>query len=369
MRRTFPFFLLFALSACSNKTPATIEESRATNDVISLAKPMAEHVSLATTHIQPIEAITSLSGRIDFDPNHLTRVYPLVNGVISRLYVTQGDAVKKGETLADVYSSDVATAISDFQKAKESLALTLDKLEREKKLFTEKLVAPQDVQQAETDRAQAQAEYDRSLSALRLLGGNEHSSAMTFHITAPIDGIVVERLAQPGSQMRNDGSSLAFTIGSTSNLWISLDAYPDQLRALHVGDSVVLKAAGLEDHPLVSRIENIAPMVDPTSFTTKVRCTLPNSGGLLKPAMFVRATVYHPDGLGLFVPAAAVFYDADGKTYVFSKIGDRSFRKEEVTIGQTEPDRVQITGGLQDGDTVVGDKALFLNDELQADQK
>ncbi|HEX5315040.1 MAG TPA: efflux RND transporter periplasmic adaptor subunit, partial [Candidatus Kapabacteria bacterium] len=95
----------------------------------------------------------------------------------------------------------------------------------------------------------------------------------------------------------------------------------------------------------------------------------PNSGGLLKPAMFVGATVYHPDGSGLYVPARAVFYDADGKTYVFIKTAPNSFRKQEVVISQTEPDRVQITRGLNPGDTVVADHALFLNDELQADQK
>jgi RND family efflux transporter MFP subunit len=225
------------------------------------------------------------------------------------------------------------------------------------------------VQQAESDEAQAKADYNRSLDALKLLGGNEKSSAMTFQITAPIEGTVVERLAQPGSQVRNDGSTLAFTIGSTSSLWVSLDAYPENLRSLKVGDSVVLKAAGMEDKPFSSKIEYIAPTVDPTTFTTKVRCTLPNSGGLLKPAMFVGATVYHADGQGLYIPASAVFYDADGKVYTFLQTTTRTFRKQEVTLGQTEPDRVQIASGLNVGDTVVGDKSLFLNDELQSDQK
>jgi len=96
---------------------------------------------------------------------------------------------------------------------------------------------------------------------------------------------------------------------------------------------------------------------------------LPNSGGLLKPAMFVGATVYHPDGPGLYIPAAAAFYDSDGKVYVFVKTGARSYQKREVTLGQTERDRVQIASGLEIGDTVVGDHALFLNDELLSDQK
>ncbi len=372
------YFLLFAallamsasLVACSNKTPATIEESKATSkEDITLSTRMAAQLPLAAAEMQPIQFITLLSGKIDFNPNEVTNVYPLVSGVISHIYVNQGDQVRKGEVLADVYSSDFASAISDFQKAKAGLSLTQKALQRERELLTAKVAAQRDVQQAKSDYAQAQAEYDRSLETLKLLGGTANSSNMTFHITAPIDGTVVSRLAQPGSQVRSDGSTLAFVIGSTSSLWVMLDAYPDDLRNLHVGDSVVLKAAGLEDHPLSSRIEYISPTVDPTSFTTKVRCTLPNSGGLLKPAMFVGATVYHPDGPGLYIPAGAVFYDADGKTYVFIQTAPHAFRKQEVNIAQTEPDRVQITGGLNAGDSIVADHALFLNDELQADQK
>ena len=361
------------MSACSNKTPATTEESQAVSkEVITLSTTMvqrARRCCLAAAETVPTKYIPLLSGHIDFDPNEVTNVYPLVNGGISHIYVSQGDAVKKGQVLADMYSSDFASAISDYQKAKSELTLTEKALARERELFDAKVASKQDVQQAENDFAQAQAESDRSLKTLKLLGGNENSNTMTFQNTAPIAGTVVVRAAQPGSQMRNDGSTLAFTIGSTSSLWISLDAYPENLRTLHIGDSVVLKVAGLEDKPFNSKIEYISPTVDPTTFTTKVRCTLPNSGGLLKPAMFVGATVYHADGPGLFVPATAVFYDADGKVYVFFRTAARTFRKQEVTLGQTEPDRVQITSGLNAGDTVVGVKSLFRNDELQADQK
>ncbi|HZK77172.1 MAG TPA: efflux RND transporter periplasmic adaptor subunit [Candidatus Kapabacteria bacterium] len=359
-----------SVSSCSNKTPPSIEESKATSkEDIVLSTRMASQLPLATAKIEPTKFISLLSGKIDFDPNEVTNVYPLVGGVISRIYVNQGDIVRKGQVLAEVYSSDIANAVSDFQKSRAQHEVAQQALARMKSLLESRLVSQSDLEQAENSEAQARADYDRSLKTLKLLGGNENTTSMTFQITAPIDGTVVSRLAQPGSQVRSDGSTLAFVIGSTSSLWVTLDAYPDDLRNLHVGDSVVLKAAGLEDHPFSSRIEYISPTVDPTSYTTKIRCTLPNSGGMLKPSMFVGATVYHPDGPGLYVPAPAVFYDADGKTYVFVETAPNTFRKRECTIAQTEPDRVQITNGLSAGDTIVADHALFLNDELQADQK
>ncbi len=360
---------LLMLGACSNKSPEPTEESKATKDVIVVSEKMASQLPLAEAQTEPIKIMTLLSGHIDFDPNKVTQVYPLVGGVISHIYVTQGDIVRKGQVLADVYSSDFASAISDFQKARAESTLTEKALKREQELLAAKVASQQDVQQAENDEAQAKADYQRSLSALKLLGGNENSNTMTFQITAPIDGAVVQRLAQPGSQVRNDGSTLAFMIGSTESLWVSLDAYPDNLHSLNVGDSVVLKAAGMEEHPFSSRIEYISPTVDPATFTTKVRCTLPNSGGLLKPAMFVGATVYHAEGQGLYIPASAAFYDADGKVYAFIQTAPHTFRKEHVMTGETESDRVQIMSGLNAGDTIVGAGALFLNDELQSDQK
>ena len=360
---------LLTLGACSNKSAEPAEESKATKDVITVSAKMASQLPLAAAETEQIKFISVLSGHIDFNPNSVTHVYPLVGGVISHIYVTQGDIVRNGQVLADVYSGDFASVISDFQKSKAELTLADKALAREQELLAAKVASQHDVQQAESDEAQAKADYRRNLDALKLLGGNENSSAMTFQITAPIDGAVVERLAQPGSQVRSDGSTLAFTIGSTTSLWVSLDAYPENLHSLNVGDSVVLKAAGLEDHPFGSRIEYISPTVDPASFTTKVRCTLPNSGGLLKPAMFVRATVYHNDGAGLYIPSSSAFYDADGKVYVFFQTAPHTFRKQEVKIGQTESDRVQIMSGLNAGDAIVGDKSLFLNDELQADQK
>lgn len=329
---------------------------------------MGSSIGLAHAENGRIQIPTFLSGRITFDPNHVTHVYPLVTGIIDRIYVNQGDVVHKGQVLADVHSADIASAVSDLQKARANRDVADKSLERMKYLLQSKLVAPSDLEQTVSAASQARAEYDRSLHALTILGGNESNSGSTFHIVAPIDGTVLERAAQPGSQVRNDGTTLGFTIGSTSSLWISLQAYPNDLKNIHVGDSVVLKASGFEDHPFSSRIEYISPTVD-TTFTTQVRCSLPNTEGFLKPGMFVGATVYHADGEGLFVPSTAVFYDADGKTYVFVQTGEHQFRKQEITTVQTASDRTQITSGLTNGESIAGSQALFLNDELQADQK
>lgn len=362
--------LALVLASCSSSNPpASEEESNVAKDIITVSGKMSAKLPVVQVVLQLTNHLVLLSGRIEFDPNKVTRVYSLVTGVVNHIDVDPGAVVRKGQVLAEVNSTDIANAVSDFQKSRDHHEAAQKALVRMRALFESKLVSQSDLEQTESEESQAHADYDRSLNALKLLGGNERTTSMTFKIDAPIDGTVVERLTQPGSQVRSDGSLALFTIGSTESIWVTLDAYPENLRSLHVGDSVVLKAAGLEDRPFTSRIDYISPTVDPTSFTTKVRCTLPNSESLLKPGMFVSATVYHPDGPGLYIPSAAAFYDNDGKVYVFLKTGTRSFRKQQIQIGQAEADRIQVMNGLSQNDSVVANNALFLNDELQADQK
>ncbi|HWF45272.1 MAG TPA: efflux RND transporter periplasmic adaptor subunit, partial [Candidatus Kapabacteria bacterium] len=266
-------------------------------------------------------------------------------------------------------SSDIASAISDYQKASAALRNLQRSLEQQRQLFASKLVAERDLQQAESDAAQAQADYDRSLHTLKIFGANEKTTSPLYEITAPIAGIVLESFAQPGAQVRSDGSTPGFTIGTTNSLWITLDAYADELRSLSVVDTVVIRAAGLEDRPFTTTIQYINAVVDPTTFTTKVRCTLPNTNGMLRPSMFVSATVYHSAGSGLYIPSTAAFLDADGKYYAFAKRGECKYQKVEIEVGKSESSRIQVTNGLGAGDTIVADKALYLNDELASDQK
>ena len=362
--------LAIIIAGCSgNSAPSAAEQTKATGNIITFAPAMNTTLPLTTVSEQTGRTEISLSGKVEFDPTSITHVYSLVTGIYNHIYVLQGTTVRKGQVLADVYSSDIANAVSDYQKSSAVLRNAQKALVREQKLFASKLAAEQDVEQAESSAGQAQADYDRSLHTLKLFGGNPQTTSPVYQIIAPIWGVVVESFAQPGMQVRNDGSQAAFTVGTTSSLWITLDAYANQLRLLTVGDTAIIRAAGLEDHPFTTTIQYINSVVDPATFTTKVRCILPNTAGLLKPAMFVSATVYHPAGSGLYIPATAAFLGSDGKYYAFAKRGDRKYQKVEIQVGKTEPSRVEITGGLSNGDTIVADKALFLNDELASDQK
>src|SRR5579871_6069550 len=115
------FYFVLAVTAalwvgCA-KNQAEPQQSKAAGDTLLLTSDMNARVPVIAVEEQAGRSEISLSGRVDFDPTSVTRVYPLVSGVYDHIYVQQGAHVAQGQVLADVYSPDIASAVSDFQKA------------------------------------------------------------------------------------------------------------------------------------------------------------------------------------------------------------------------------------------------------------
>jgi cobalt-zinc-cadmium efflux system membrane fusion protein len=364
MRTLFLVMTVMFIAGCSsNRQPATIDDN-SDSSIVQLNADTDTIIPVVQPTIQPVEDEIHLAGKIDFDPNLITRVSSLVNGTIVNVRVQQGAVVHKGDVLAEEYSSDFAGAVSDMEKAAAQLKTATQNFERANQLATSNVISQRELQQAGSDAAQAQAEYYRSEQVMKLLSGSTQSESAILSIKAPIDGIVLERLAQIGSQVRSDNSQSLFTIGRIGSVWAILDAYQNQLTDLSVGDKVLLKFDGIDDTTLTSTISYISPIIDPATLTAKVRCIINNRDGKIKPAMFCTATIYHSNGNALFLPSTAVFLGSDGRTYVFVQLKKNKFQKREVSIGKTTSNVVEILSGISTHDNIVMNQALFLNEEL-----
>ncbi len=311
-----------------------------------------------------VSHVTALLGRVDFDPNFVTSVYALVDGETTRILVNEGDAVRKGEVLAEVYSGNYASAVAEFQKAKSNCDIARKNLSRTRQLALFDIASQKNLEQAENDFQQATADYDRSLKTLQLLGGNEASTGATYRVVSPIKGTIIERYAQPGEAVRSDGNQPLFVVGSTRDVWVQLDVYQDQLRRVSVGDSVELDFDN-DISPIRTIIRYLSPVIDEATFTTKARCELPNSRGLLKPQMFCTAKVFQYGNYALFIPSSSEFYGSDGRSYVFIAVGDGQYRKMEVTLGQDNGQMVEVRRGLEPDEVVVSNIPLLLDSELK----
>ncbi len=356
------------LAGCSGRnsagTPTETDPS-----VLRLSGDAAQHVSVVHPAVEESFNETTLGGRVEFNPNLVTRMYSLVNGTIARVLVNQGAFVHRGDELADITSGDYAAAVSDFQKASAQLKIARKNSARARELADAKIVSDRELQQAASDSAQAQAEFDRAANVLRLLDASRDSASAIYRMRAPIDGTILERLAQAGSQVRSDNSQILFTIGRITAVWITLDVYPDQIHSISVGDKAVLRFDGLEDTAVTTSIRYISPVLDQVTLTAKARCEVENPRGMIKPAMFCSATVYHRTGNSMFLPASSAFYDNNGKSYVFACLDAGKYQKREVRLGRMTPEKVEVLTGISLRDAIVANDALFLDEELQQSGK
>jgi cobalt-zinc-cadmium efflux system membrane fusion protein len=125
-----------------------------------------------------------------------------------------------------------------------------------------------------------------------------------------------------------------------------------------------VKSPVYPDADFAAKIVSISDFLDPATRTLKVRATLDNSHRRLKAEMFVTGEIESRQGLRMQVPAKAVYFQG-GKHHVFTEEGPGRYVRREVRVGEEHNGKTAILYGLQDGQRVVADDVLMLQQMLQ----
>ena len=300
-----------------------------------------------------------LLGRIE--PNETTRknVTTWIGGRIDRLHVNvTGERVRRGATIATLYSPEVYGAHQDLIAARNQV---------------ERLSGSSDA-----SRKLAQAALDAARERLQLLGVPE-SELTTMQaadvptravaIRSPFSGTVIERVATEGAYV--DTGAVLYRLANLSTLWVQLDAYESDLPMLSVGQSVSLRVEGLGSGDFEGRIAFIDPTVDPQRRTARVRVEVDNPDGLMRPGMFAEATVTAGGEIGedapLVIPATApLFTGKRSLVYIELETQDQlTYAPRTVRLGPRLGDVYPVVAGLTEGERVVTRGAFALDADLQ----
>jgi cobalt-zinc-cadmium efflux system membrane fusion protein len=230
-------------------------------------------------------------------------------------------------------------------------------------------VAPRkDLQAAEAEFARGRAELERARGRVRLYGVSGPSIDQSFSIASPIDGTVVEKNINPGQELRPDqntqGTPPLFVVTDPSRLWALLDTAEKDLPTLSIGKQVTIKSPVYTDADFPAKIVSVSDFLDPATRTVKVRATLDNSHRRLKAEMFVTAEVESRQAMRMQVPSKAVYFQG-GHHYVFTEDGPGRYTRREVHVGEEHDGATTILYGLKDGQRVVADDVLMLQQMLQ----
>ena len=363
----------FALAGCggggdnANKMTSfsTAESAASKAELFSLPADQMAHIQIYTVVQAPLARTLRLSGAVAYNSYLTTPVITQVGGPVSRILVTPGEHVTAGQPLLYVASPDYSLLRSTYIKARDASQLADRFYKRAQDLYAHQVIALADLEQAESNRTQAQADLQSSEQAIRVLGITNPESILTapasaeLPLLAPLAGEVVERLCSPG-QLLQAGGTQCFTLSDMNSVWVLVNVYQNDIANVHVGEDVTIDN---ETYPGVVRgkIQYVAPALDPTTRTLQARIEASNPGERLKKDMYVTAEVRAgviPNAIS--VPDASVLRDTENMPYVYMQTGSSQFARRMVTLGESQGGKTQILSGLQAGDKVVGDGSLFL---------
>lgn len=321
-------------------------------------------VVLAQVGSGRVNVTLTLPGEVDLNADATAHVTPRVSGTVREVKRQLGDVVKKGDVLAVLDSKELAELGGQARAAQERLKLAKSNLERLEKLYADRIVPEKETIAARKDLAEAQIEVEST--GLMLASAGSGSSGR-YNLVAPLDGTIIEKHAAIGEVLKDD--TRVFVIADLSTVWVDITVYAKDLAKVSVGQSVLVRADGLE-HPAVGAISFVGATARAGARAAQARVVLPNPDGRLKPGLFVTAEVALEEvEAGVVVPDAAI-QKVDGEEVVFVE-DEGELTAREVRTGRVGIDAkegrlmVEILGGLEPGQAYVERGSFVLKAELE----
>ena len=337
---------------------AKVEHEQDVN-VVRVDHPEQFPLFTAIEHAATTQLVAT--GVVSPDVARTVPVISIATGRVVEVKARLGDTVKKGQLLMRVQSADIAAAFSDYRKAQADEKLAAVQLERAKLLYEKGAFSLNEYQTAEDVENKAQVDVETAAEHLRVLGSPLDHPSGIVDVYAPVSGVITDQQVTNAAGVAGLGSPNPFTISDLSHVWILCDVYENDLANVHVGEMAEVRLNAYPDKVFKGRIANIGPILDPNLRTAKVRIEVENSG-LMKIGMFVTATFHgEKKETQAAVPADAILHLHD-REWVYMPAGNKTFRRVEVTAGETLPNNMQeIITGVRAGEQVVTNALVLQN--------
>lgn len=367
-----PLLLIVLLTACSSKDKetsalpekTTSQTSSNTGEVfLATDSPKKAYIKTLNLVKERYPLLEPLAGKITYNENTTTRVRSPVAGRVVTPPAALGNPIKVGDMLLELDSPDVADAEADDGKAQADLMLSSRAYARQKELYEGKVVSRKELEQTESDVTRARNEVKRTQDRLKNLHITAGSSDGRFALRSPVSGVLVERNANVGMEVRPDMESPLFVVSDLKKLTVIMDVYEVNLSKIKLGQQLSVSVPAYPNETFPAKVQYIGQVLNETTRTVQVRCDLPNADGRLLAGMYASITVKsHADDLAIVVPLTAVFTEKD-QHYVFVALDDNHFQQRAVTINTRLKDRAIVTDGLQANERLVTEGALMLRVE------
>jgi cobalt-zinc-cadmium efflux system membrane fusion protein len=282
--------------------------------------------------------------------------------------------VKKGQTLFTIDSPDLLTAESTLIAAAGVSDLTTRNLARLRELYTTRAVSQHDLEQGESDQQTAEGNLRAARDAVRIFGKTEadidrivadRMADPTLVGPSPIDGRVTARNAAPGLFVQPGNPPPPYIVADINTMWMLANVAENDSPAFRVGQQVQVKLGAFPGRVFDGKITTIGASVDPNTRRVLVRSEIKDPQHELRSGMFANFVIgVGPPVRSPAVPADGVVREGDGTMTVWVTADRRRFTRRTVKIGELRSGYRQILEGVQVGELVATEGALFLSNAL-----
>jgi membrane fusion protein, heavy metal efflux system len=355
-----------ASTPSSPQSEATVE--------LSASQLNAIKVGPVDAYLFPVE--TETVGNIGFADDLSVQVFPPFQGKLIKGFLELGDKVQRGQPLYTIDSPDLIQAESTLIGAAATLELTAKELARAKDLRQTNGVSERELEQAISDDQTAEGALKAARDSVRVFGKSEAEIDQivasrkidpALVVPSPISGEITALNAPPGLLVQPGNPPAPYTVADVSIKWMLASVIESNIPIFHIGQPVAVKVGAYPDRVFHGKVSKIYASVDPNTHRATIRSEIRDPRNELRSGMLANFVIrVHNPVEAMAIPANAVVREGDGTMTVWVTTDHHRFSQRTVKTGQRRGDQVQILEGLERGELVVTDGAIFLSNMLEA---
>ncbi|MEC9134560.1 MAG: efflux RND transporter periplasmic adaptor subunit [Bacteroidota bacterium] len=320
------------------------------NDAISDLDPSEKLALISMFEVKP----ENFDHYVEIQANIKTRqnvlLYPEYTGTLKKIYVEEGQEVKKGKLLAQIDDAGLKNQLEQLQI---QTALSKTTYERTQRLWDQNIGA-------EMQLLKAKAAYESQLKTIAQL----KKQLQRTQILAPFSGVIDEIVANTGANLL-PGQTPVMRIVNLKKMYTEASVPERYLSQIKKGTTATVKIPML-DREYPTTVRQIGNFINPNNRSFRVETPLPNPDEMIKPNLSCKLKIKdYSNPEALMIPLRIIKENAVGKKYIF-KLNpdgkDQVYRTEQtfIQLGKNSIDKVEVLVGIQSGDLLVDEGATIV---------
>ena len=320
------------------------------NDAISDLDPSEKLALISILEVKP----ENFDHYVEIQANIKTRqnilLYPEYTGTLKKIYVEEGQEVKKGKLLAQIDDAGLKNQLEQLQI---QTALSKTTYERTQRLWDQNIGA-------EMQLLKAKAAYESQLKTMAQL----KKQLQRTQILAPFSGVIDEIIANTGANLL-PGQTPVLRIVNLKKMYAEASVPERYLSQIKKGTTAKVKIPML-DREYPTTVRQIGNFINPNNRSFRVETPLPNPDEMIKPNLSCKLKIKdYSNPEALMIPLRIIKENAAGKKYIF-KLNpdgkDQVYRTEQtfIQLGKNSIDKVEVLVGIQSGDLLVDEGATIV---------